>query len=55
MRVTPALTIGEINNRVLNEDAAIRAISTKVPSGRQALRVGNKGRRTKKIFNTQYH
>jgi len=27
---TPTLTIGEINTRVLNEEAAIRAISTKV-------------------------
>jgi len=49
MRATPARTIGEINTRVLNEDAAIRAISTKVPSGQQAIRVGNKGRRTNKI------
>ena len=33
MRATPALTIAEINTRVLNEDAAMRAssTSTKVP------------------------
>ena len=48
MRATPALTISEINTRVLNEDAAIRAISTKAPSGQQALRVGDKGRRNSK-------
>ena len=49
MRETPALTIGEINTRVLNEDAALRAISTKLPSGQQSLRVGDKGRRINKI------
>jgi len=49
MRATPALKIREINTRVLNEDAAIRAISTKVPSGQRDLRVGDKGRRTNKI------
>ena len=49
MRATPALTISEINTRILNEDAAIRAISTKAPSGQQALRVGDKGRRNTKV------
>ena len=41
MRATPALTIAEINTRVLNEDADMRALSTsaKVPIGQQALRV----------------
>jgi len=34
---------------VLNENAAIRAISTKVPSGQKPLRVGDKGHRTNKI------
>jgi hypothetical protein len=48
MRATPALTIAEINTRVLNEDAAMRAVSSKVAPGQQALRVGNKDRRISK-------
>ena len=34
---------------MLNEDAALRAISTKLPSGQQSLHVGDKGHRINKI------
>jgi hypothetical protein len=51
MRATPALTVAEITTRVLNEDAAIRAASTKSLPGHHVLRVGDKDRRSKTCKN----